>query len=424
MPSPRAHAWAPRFFAIWTGQQLSLIGSAVAQFALVWWLTVTTGSATVLATASLVALLPAVALGPFAGALVDRWSRRRLLIAADGLMALAAAALALLFWTGAMRPWHVYIVLFIRAIGEAFHWPTMAASTTLLVPERHLARVAGANQSVRGALRIVSPPLGALLLGLFPLHAIMALDVATALMAILPLLAIAIPQPARRSVRPDLSTTLWKEIGEGFRFLKGWPGLWALLAMAMGVNFLLNPAFSLLPLLVAKHFRGEALELGWMESAEGLGVVAGGLILSMWGGFRRKIQTCLTGLAGMGVGILALGFCPEEALPLALGAMFLTGAMDPITNGPVIALLQSVVPPEMQGRVFTVIQSVTAAISPLGLAVAGPLAQALGLRAWFVAGGAACLLMALAGFSTPSILHLEDRAKAVPSQGALEAGNR
>lgn len=413
MSLPREPSWAPRFFAIWTGQQLSLVGSAVAQFALVWWLTVTTGSATALAAASLVALLPPVALGPFAGALVDRWSRRRVLIAADGLMALAAAGLALLFWTGTMRPWHVYIVVFVRAIGDAFHWPTMAASTTLLVPERHLARVAGANQSIHGALRIASPPLGALLLDLLPLHAIMALDVATALLAICPLLAIAIPQPPRSATHPGLSPTLWKEIGEGVRFLRGWPGLWALLAMAMGVNLLLNPAFSLLPLLVANHFRGQALDLGWMQSAEGIGVVAGGLALGLWGGFRRRIQTCLMGLAGMGMGILILGVCPEEAFALALGAMFLSGAMDPLTNGPFIALLQSAVPPEMQGRVFTVVQSVTAAISPLGLAVAGPLAQALGVRVWFIAGGAACLLMALVGFFTPSILHLEEHAQAV-----------
>jgi len=409
MKHPEQHQsqWRIPFFSIWTGQQLSLIGSQVAQFALVWWLTQTTGSATMLATATLVALLPQVLLGPFAGALVDRWNRRRVMVVADSLIALVSAWLAYLFWTGAMRPWHVYIIMLARAMGGSFHWPAMTASTSLMVPGEHLTRVAGVNQTTQGARDIVSPPLGALLLSLLPLHVIMAIDVVTAAFGILPLLFVRIPQP-ERTVTAGGRPSLWGEVREGLRYMWNWPGLLAMLILATVINFLLNPAFSLLPILITKHFGGQALQLGWMNSAWGIGVVFGGLTLSVRGGFRRRITTTLSGLSGMGLGTLLIGLSPATAFPLALGAIFIAGFMNPITNGPVHALFQTVVAPEMQGRVFTLIGSACAAMSPLGLAIAGPVADALGVQVWFTMGGAVCISMALSSLFLPAIMHLED----------------
>ncbi|MDD2912968.1 MAG: MFS transporter, partial [Candidatus Bipolaricaulis anaerobius] len=185
--------WKARFFTIWTGQQFSLFGSSVAQFALVWWLTQETGSATVLATATLVAVLPQVILGPFAGALIDRWSRRWVMVVADGVIALASAGLGILFFTGRIQVWHIFLVKVIRGLGGAFHWPTMTASTSLMVPERQLSRVAGLNQTMHGAMNIIAPPIGAILLAVLPMHGIMGLDILTAALAIVPLLFIPIP---------------------------------------------------------------------------------------------------------------------------------------------------------------------------------------------------------------------------------------
>jgi len=404
--------WQISFFSIWTGQQLSLVGSQIAQFALVWWLTKTTGSATVLATAMLVALLPGVFLGPFAGALVDRWNRRRVMIVADGVIALFSAWLAYLFWTGAMQPWHVYIIMLVRAVGGAFHWPAMAASTSLMVPEKHLTRVAGLNQTTQGARDIISPPLGALLLGLLPLHGIMGIDVATAAFAIAPLFFVRIPQPERSPIIEGGRMSLWGEVREGLGYIRSWPGLFAMLIVGAVINFLLYPAFSLLPILVTRHFAGQALQLGWMNSAWGIGMVLGGLTLSVWGGFRRRILTILLGLIGMGVGTLLIGLTPSSAFLLALGAMFITGFMNSITNGPIHALIQTLVAPEMQGRVFTVIGSACAAMSPLGMAIAGPVADALGVRVWFVMGGVVCILMGLIPLFIPAIMHFEDNHQA------------
>ncbi|MBC7256661.1 MAG: MFS transporter, partial [Chloroflexi bacterium] len=180
--------WKRNFAAIWLGQQISLLGSTVAGFALVWWLTQRTGSATILATASLVAILPEVLLGPIAGAYVDRWNRRLVMIVADGAIALVSLWLAFLFWSGRMQVWHVYVIMVARSLGGCFHWPASMASTRLLVPEEHLARVQGLNQTVQGALKVAGPPMGALLLAWLPLHGIMFIDVGTAALAIMLLL--------------------------------------------------------------------------------------------------------------------------------------------------------------------------------------------------------------------------------------------
>ena len=152
---------------------------------------------------------------------------------------------------------------------------------------------------------------------------------------------------------------------------------------------------------MTKHFGGEAWHLGWMNSIFGAGTVLGGVTLSVWGGFRRRITTSLTGLFVMGCGILLLGLSPASAFYVALAGMAVAGFTMPFANGPILALFQSIVTPEMQGRVFTLIGSLAAAMSPLGLAIAGPVADLLGVRAWYIVGGVACMLIASSGSSRP-----------------------
>jgi DHA3 family macrolide efflux protein-like MFS transporter len=402
--------WQIPFFTIWTAQAFSLVGSRLVQFALVWWLTKTTGSATVLAMATLVAILPGVILGPFAGALVDRWNRRTVMIVADSFIALVSVWLAYLFWNGSVGVWHVYIAMMARALGEAFHWPSMQASTSLMVPKEHLSRVAGLNQTIQGAMNVVAPPLGALLLGLLPLYGIMGIDVVTAALAITPLLFVAIPQPhkaettgASASAKPSL----WADLRAGLHYVWAWPGLVAILALAMAINFVVNPAFSFMPLLVTEHFHGGALQLGGLESGWGIGMLVGGLLLSVWGGFRRRVYTSLSGLVLGGISIVLIGLAPENGFRLALGGMFVAGMMNPLINGPFFAVLQAMVAPDMQGRVFTLVGSLSSAMMPLSLAVAGPLADIVGVRSWYVAGGALFALLGAISFFVPAIVNVE-----------------
>jgi len=404
------------FFVIWIGQAFSLLGSQLVQFALIWWLTQETGSATVLATASLVGLLPQVFFGPIAGTLVDRWNRRVTMIVADGVIALATVGLAGLFLADMAQVWHVYLLMFVRAVAGGFHWPAMVASTSLMVPQEHLTRIQGLNQTLQGGLNIVSAPLGALLLEVLPLQGVLAIDVVTAIIAITSLLFVAIPQPQRRETPQagaNGKSSVWAELREGLRYVRAWPGLLMILLMAVVINMVLTPASSLEPILITEHFHGGALQLGWLQSAFGVGVLLGGITLGVWGGFRRRIYTSLVGLLGIGAAFLIVGFAPGSVYALAVGGMFLGGVMMPITNGPLFAIVQAAVAPEMQGRVFTLIGSVGSGMAPLGLIVAGPVADLLGVRTWFVFGGAVTALMGGLGFFLPVVVNVEENRAGV-----------
>lgn len=412
--------WQLPFFTFWSAQAASLFGSGLVQFAMVWWLTQTTGSATVLATATLVAMLPGILIGPLAGVLVDRWNRRTVIILADGTGALTAAALAVLYWTGDVQVWHIYAIMFIRSIAGVFHFPAVQSSTTMMVPSEQLTRAAGLNQTLHGLTMITTPPLGALLLSLLSMHWIMAIDVATAAVAIGLLFLVHIPQP-KLSAAPaggSAPLSIWRDLRSGFGYIWSWPGLLGLMILSTILNLLLTPAFSLLPILVVRHFNGQALQLGWLNAAYGGGFVAGGILLSAWGGFRRRVFTSMLGLAGLGCGVLLIGLTPAQALPLAVGAMALVGLMNPITNGPFFAVIQAVVAPEMQGRVFTVLSSISTGMSPLGLAIAGPVADHFGVQVWYLVGGVTCLVMLVVILLTPAILNLEDGGRMARPQEA------
>ena len=409
--------WAARFFPIWIGQAFSLFGSSLVQFALVWWLTQKTGSATVLATSTMAALLPQILLGPFAGALVDRWNRRLIMIVADAGIAIATLFLIYLFATGQIQVWHVYAIAAIRSLGGAFHQPAMTSSTSLMVPEKHLARVAGANQTLGGLINIFAPPLGALLLEVFSTQNVLLIDIGTAALAILILMFISIPQPPQQIARANgnsVKTSYLYDLREGFAYVIRWKGLFGLILLAMILNFLLVPSGSFLPLIVTKIFNGGASELGWVQSLFGAGIIAGGVLLGIWGGFKRRIVTSFCGIIGLGMGIVITGLVPASMFSLILFSSFLTGFSQVFANGPLMAIMQSTVSPEMQGRVFSLLAAGATAMMPLSLLIAGPISDRLGIRFWYVFGGAVCILMTIIATFVPAIMNIESYKDEAP----------
>jgi DHA3 family macrolide efflux protein-like MFS transporter len=399
------------FLIIWTGQACSWFGSELVQFALVWWMTKTTGSATVLAFATTAAVLPRIFIGPFAGALVDRWNRRLIMLVADGAIALATIALAVLYGLGVVEIWHVYGLMFVRATGGVFHLPAMTASTTLLVSEKHLARVAGLNQTLAGVVAIVSPPLGAVLLELLPMQGILAIDVMTATLAIGPLLFLRIPQPAHPEEaigRVSLTLSVLADLRAALRFVWGFAGLKILLVIIMMLNVLGWPLITLVPILITKHFGGGAVEMGWFQSALGFGGILGGLILSVWGGFQRRVTTMMLALVLDGISMIVLGLSSASAFLLAAGAWFCVGLMSSMINGTSMAILQATVPPAMQGRVFALNWSCVTAMAPLGLAIAGPVVDALGAPIWYLIAGMSHAAIGMLAFCIPALMHIEN----------------
>ena len=406
------------FFVIWIGQAGSLLGSQLVQFALIWWLTQATGSATALALASLAALLPQILIGPLAGALVDRWSRRTIMIVADAMIALVTLVLAGLFWLKVAAVWQIYALLVIRATGAAFHWPAMQASTTLLVPEKQLARVAGLNQTLAGLAGIVIPPLGALAIGVLPMQGLLAIDVATAIPAIVAVSLIAIPQPAhtRTPETANHGLPVLEDLRAALQFILSWKALLMLAAIGVMINMLGRAAGSLIPLLVVQHFHGGALELGWLEAAAGIGTLLGGVILGVWGGFRRRVVTQMLALILDGLAIIVIGLSPPEAFGLVLVVIGFSGLLEAIALGLSGAIAQALVPPAMQGRVFAVLLSVTQGLAPLGLLVAGPTADRFGIQVWWILTGVIIAVMGASALCIPAIVHIED-----PAMGAMRS---
>lgn len=409
-PDVPAH-WLRNYLPMWIGQAVSLLGSGLVQFALVWYMTEKTGSATVLAMATFVALLPSVILGPFAGALVDRLNRKAIMIISDTAVALATFGLVVLFHLGIAQIWHIYVALFVRSLCGSFQYPAMQASTSLMVPREHFARLGGINQAMNGVITIVSPPLGALLMSVMTMQAVLAIDLVTAAIAIsLLALFVRVPQPPRSQTAEALTPArVLADVRNGLKYAVGWSGLFKVMVMASLINMLASPAFSLLPLMVTKIYGKGAAEVAWLESALGLGVVAGGLLLGLWGGFKRKTATTLTGLIGMGVGITVLGLTDRNTYLLAVGMMGLVGLMNALANGALGAIMQTKIPPEMQGRIFTVIGSLASAASPLGMLLAAPVAEKLGIRAWYLIAGVFCAAMGVYGFLKRDVYTLDDQ---------------
>ena len=398
------------FWIVWTGQAFSLLGSQMVQFALVWWLTRTTGSATVLAFATLMALLPQILLSPFAGAIVDRQSRRRIMIVADAGIALVTLVLIACFWLNVASVWIVYAVLLVRSAGGAFHWPAMQASTILMVPQKHLSRVAGFNQTLAGIASVFIPPLGAVAVEALPMQTVLSVDVVTAAIAITPLFFIAIPQPVRTGSAAGTKTTMLADMREGLLYIVSWRGLLLFTILGTVIRLLGGAAGSLRPLLVTQRFGGGALEIGWLRSAEGIGAIIGGTLLGVWGGFRRRIVTMMLALILDGIVIAVAALAPADAFLLAVGMIFAMGLLETIVMGTGGAAGQAIIPPEIQGRVFSLISSAGFALAPVGLIVAGPVSDALGVQFWWLITGLVITAMGVFGLLVPDIVNIESHA--------------
>ena len=397
------------FLTIFIGQSFSLFGSQLVQFALVWWLTLTSfGSATVLAFAMMMALIPQIVLTPLLGPFIDRWNRRRIMILADSMIALSVFVLALLFAFNLAEIWHVYVLMLVRSIGGAFHWPAMQASTVMLVEKKQLSKVNGLTQSFQGLANVLAPPIAAVLAGLIPLQNILAIDIGTAMMAIFPLLFIQIPQPQMNPSK-EKRTSTFADFKFSFSYLWRWKGGLFIMIGAMIANLLIIPAVSFVPILVTEHFGGGAFQYALLTSSLGIGAILGGLALGALSGKNRRIVIGMVCFVFMGLGVASIGVLPSWAFLPAVIVFFFSGSMMSIGNGSVFAILQNMVPPQLQGRVFSLVLSGSAAMTPLGLAIGGPLIDILNVQFWFLIGGCVIAFVGTLAFFSQAVMKIEER---------------
>lgn len=381
MTFPRLHAHRrpegmPAFSLLWLGQLVSLLGSGMTRFALTIWAYQQTGSATVLALVAFVSFGPGVLLSPVAGAIVDRWDRRRVLILTDLAAGLATAVLLALHLTGRLEVWHLLALGAFAGAFEAFQFPAFSAAVTVLVPRKHYARASGMQSMAGAASAIAAPVLAGLALTAFGLSAVMLADLVTFLFAVGSLLLIRIPAPPRSDEGEAARANLWQESLFGFRYIAARRGLLGLLLVFLPVNLFATMGMVLLAPMVLARSGGSELALGTVQSAAGAGALVGGLVLAAWGGPRRRIHGVLAGMtAGSLAGPVLMGLGGTQTAWL-LGAFGMTFFL-PIINGSSQAIWQAKVEPDVQGRVFAARRLIAQVSAPLAMLVAGPLADRL-----------------------------------------------
>jgi MFS transporter, DHA3 family, macrolide efflux protein len=284
-----------------------------------------------------------------------------------------------------------------------------------MVKKENLSRIAGLNQAMFGLVNILAPAIGALLFELWPLQNVLMIDVSTAAIAVLILIIIKIPPPKRDA--SAAANSLSSELAEGVRYLLNWRGGLYLILGAVLVNLFFVPAVSLTAILVQRYFSGEALQYATIESMLGIGMVVGGVSLGVWGGFKSKVKTAMAALTIAGVGSVVVGFLPSTGFLLAVASFFVIGLMLPLINGSIFSLLQTIIPPELQGRILTIVIATSSAMAPIGLALAGPVSDAFGVQVWFIFGGLVMVIFGVVAFFVPSMRDMEKGGEIIEKTG-------
>jgi DHA3 family macrolide efflux protein-like MFS transporter len=395
--------WKWRFWSIFAGQALSLTGSAITQFVLIWWITDTTGDLGALATAGLVALLPQALLGPLGGTFADRYNRRMLMIVSDLISAFCIVVVIALFLSGRIALWHIYTAMFVRSAATAFQMPAASASEAMLVPRHFLPRVAGLNQTLMGVVTVAAAPLGALAIAAMPVGKALWIDVGTALLGIAPLLAFAIPQ--HRLSRSG--TGIWTEFREGIEVVWQDARLRRIYALLTAVVLVIMPTFMLLPLLVKQHFGGGAQQVAMLESLGGAGMIAGGAIVAIIVP-RRLVSWILWGFSLSCATLALTALMPSGLFWLAAIFWALSGLLFILGDAPFTALIQATVPNQLQGRVLGLLATLMGLAAPIGLLIAAPLGALIGVRWLFVLTGALGTLVSLLAFLSGELRRAEE----------------
>ena len=394
--------WKLRYWSIFAGQAFSLVGSALTQFVLLWWITDTTGSVSALATAGMVAFLPQAFVGLFGGVLADRYSRRLLMIAADATSALCMLVLIGLFVNGRVELWHAYAMMAIRSAMQGFQQPAVAASIAMLVPKDFLPRAAGLDRTIASLTIVAAAPLGALAISFLPLGLALGIDVATAVLGIIPLLIFRIPQP---DVPDGERTSIRSEFQDGLRLVWRNQGLRHLYALLTVLMLVMMPAGTLILLLAKEHFLGGPVQVATMEAVAGVAIIAGGLIVTLLSPKRHTLWVLWASVASSFT--LALtALMPSAFFWAAVAFWALGNGVFVVGDAARLALLQSTIPLHQQGRALSLLTSVMAFAGPIGLALAIPIGEWIGVRWLFVLMGVVAGCVSLLAFRSSALPEL------------------
>jgi MFS family permease len=359
------------FLVVWFGQLVSQIGTAMSTFALLIWIYERTGRATSVALLGFFWFLPVIALSPLAGVWVDRYDRRRIMLLADtGAAAMTAGVLAL-YASGRLEVWHLYVAEAISGVCWAFQGPAYTAATTMLLPSRHYARAAGLRSVATFGADAVAPFLAGVAVVALGIGGVLVIDLVTFLLAVATLATVRIPRPPPADTHDTTASGFREEFRAGFRYIRARRALLALMGIYTGINlFAALTYYAILPPMILARTGRDTIALASVQSALGAGAVAGGVLMGLWGGPRRKIHGVLAGAA---ISFLAgdLLFALGRTLPVWIGAALVGSFFIPIILASDLSIWQSKVPPSLQGRVFSIRSAVRMSMMPLGYLLGG-----------------------------------------------------
>lgn len=402
----RTDSWLRTFLIIFTGQAFSLLGSSAVNFSLVWWLTAETGSASILAYASIAAILPQALLGPIAGPFVDRWDRRLTMIAADLLIAATSVWLLLAFAEGAPSVTAIMLAIGLRSACAAFHTPASQAAVPMYVPSDQLMRVAGWNFFMSSGVAMAGPVLGAFMMAATSVSVVMMVDILGAGIAVASLLMVRIPNPQRDESDSE-HIDFVVEFVDGWRELIRHRGLFDLTLVLAMVTLLYMPLNALFPLMTFSHFSGDAAAASYVEVAFGAGMLVGSMAIGVMSQRFSGVQLIGAGILLVGGMLAASGLLPTSAFWVFVAMCVVMGFSVPLFGAPITAMFQGLINPTKLGRVMSLYMTIAMLAAPIGLLVAGPLAERVGVARWFAISGVLIAVMGIVAWSLPAVRKLD-----------------
>lgn len=376
--------WKKNIAKFLTAQTISLFGSSLVQYGIVWYITLSTSSGKMVALSTICGFVPQIIISLFAGVWVDHFDRKKLIMLSDSAIAFSTLLLALSFLTGHRSLWLLYGVLIVRSAGTGIQTPAVNAVIPQIVPRQGLMRVNGINSTLSSLIMFLSPAVSGALLSFASLETMLFIDVVTAVIGVGITSSIPI-QPYRKEKETVPGNPHLHEIREGFHYLKDSPFIRNLLLFQLAVLFLISPSAFLTPLMVSRTFGDQVWRLTASEMTYSLGMVLGGLLITAWGGFKKRLNTTLLAGACYGALMIGLGTAPFFLLYLVFNT--LVGITSPCYSSPMTVTVQETVKPEIQGRIFSFMQISTSCALPLGMMFFGPLADTVRIQQLLIING-------------------------------------
>lgn len=381
MPDPNAgrRSGMAGFTIVWLGQIVSMLGTAMSNFALTIWAFELTGRATDLALLGFFFMVPLLVTAPLVGVLVDRHNRKLMMMLSDLAAGVITIAVLILYSAGTLQIWHLFVGAAISGFFQGFQWPAYSAAITLMLDKKHYARANSMLELAQSGSSIFAPLAAGALLAIIGLRGVLLIDVVTFVFAVGSLFFIHIPEPDRTVEHRGEKTGMWSELVYALRYLKERPSLLMLQGLFLVGNFFTTLAFTLLAPMILARTGSNELIFGSVQTLGAVGGVIGGVAVSVWGGFKRRIHGILVGWSISMVGIMITGLGRPEplwaAIPIWGGGALIGGLTSALINASNQAIWQSKVAPAVQGRVFSLRRVIAIAIIPLAQLAAGPLAD-------------------------------------------------